>query len=107
MELFRVNGLSSEDLMRPGHNPTKAFLGSMFKIGDQTPPPAAEGSVLEEADVPGDGLPTDPPADGDRWTQKDLDKLTKEKLVELGAQIGIADLTVTKPKLVEAILAAQ
>lgn len=110
MELFRINGLSSEDLMRPGHNPTKAFLGSMFKIGDQTVPPPAPGSELAdeegaEASLEKSGaLPKD---DDERWSEKDLKALNKDKLVELGAHLGVADLSGTKDKLVEAILAAQ
>lgn len=106
MELFRINGLSSEDIMRPGQNPTKAFLGTMFKMG------APEPEAVEAAELAAPlGMTTEDhepsPGDEHRWTEKALKAMPKEKLIELGGSLGVADLSGTKDKLVDAILAVQ
>lgn len=119
MELFRVAGLSSEDLMRPGQASPKAFLGTMFKLA---PPkeiaPEPEAPILSRAELealqekaamkPKDGDDKGP-ADGqpNHWTAAELKAMTKDKLVELGGALGVADLSGTKDKLIEAILATQ
>lgn len=118
MELFRVAGLSSEDLMRPGTSSAKAFLGTMFKMGA---PPAgspqaeaqaeadAESRALAAAALANGGQPPDPSTapDDHRWTENDLMAMKKDKLVELAGSLSVADLGGTKQELVVKILAAQ
>lgn len=145
MELFRVDGISSADLLRGGTGDHRRFLGTMFRMEDGTPPqPQVVPPVMPPAPGidAGDGknsLGVDPlgrdPKDhrndekhidggkrvvdgkrddgkqeeaGDRRLyEKDLKILTKEKLQEAAAALGIADISVSKEKLIEAILAAQ
>lgn len=100
MELFRINGLSSEDLMRRGGNgkDASAFLGSMYKMGG----PAA--AVVEpDPTAPEEGDQVVP----DKWTAETLEKVKKEALVEIAAGLGVADVKQTKEKLIEAILQSQ
>lgn len=110
MELFRMAGLSSEDLMRPGQNSPKAFLGSMFKMAPASEAQVAalvEDGVLEPpAQSPADQKADDAPEDH-RWSESSLKALTKDKLVVVASSLGVADLTGTKDKLVEAILSVQ
>lgn len=110
MELFRIQGLSSEDLLRPGKNNAKAFLGTMFKMGEPAPAPPSEDD--------GDDFPDEPPpgavgsgqtaADGDaRHTEQSLAGLSKDALIKLAGSLGVADISGTKQKLIESILGVQ
>jgi hypothetical protein len=106
MEMFRINGMSSETLMRPGQNPTKAFLGSMFKMEDPAAKLAAQEAEAKAAAAVAAAVPAGT-EDAHRWTEKELAALPKEKLVELGSAFGVADLSQAKAKLIEGILAVQ
>jgi hypothetical protein len=89
--------------MRPGRNDVKAFHGVMFRMDGPKADPEPLAAPQGDADPtnaeggPGDQLLTD----------KQLQAMTKEKLVEIAGSLGVADISQTKPKLIEAILALQ
>jgi len=96
-------GISSRDLHAREQNPVKSNYGSKWKFAKKKDHDAMTG---EKASAP---KPV-PELNHDEikpLSEEDLGKLTKAQLAEIGASLGVTDLSGTRDKMINAILSKQ
>lgn len=104
--MWRIDslGVKAEDFYSKDGNPVSDTYNTMWKMAS----PNDHLKVLSPVE---EAQPAPPPkglVDGDhKYTEAELDAMSKLQLAEIAASLGISDLTMPKARLIQTILMKQ
>jgi len=104
--MWRIDslGVRAEDFYSKDGNPVNDTYNTMWKF-------AAPSEHSKIVNPPEPDKPAPPPkalVNGDhKYTEVELDSMTKVQLAEIAASIGISDLTMPKTRMIQSILMKQ
>jgi len=105
--MWRIDslGVKAEDFINKDGNPVNESYGQTWKMAEPSDHAKLAGQDSVEVKEPPKpkGL-----VDGDhRYTEAELDAMSKVQLSEIAASLGISDLAQPKNKMIQAILSKQ